>query len=191
MNRSRNHPIIGFSSSSSDFSNLLVNVLTSSSSSSMTSPGLVYLESTAAQEFLSKNTDGHVNVNEHLLISHGDDDNDFFPSSSPLSSLSSKLSSSLGPMTPDLGGETSDDDDVWWYWFKSIISSSHETTISDDLTESQVIMRLFGAVLCILLILTTLFGNFLVVIVVAKNHRMRTVTNVLLARYEVLCTTVT
>ena len=43
--------------------------------------------------------------------------------------------------------------------------------------------RVTGAVFCVLLIMSTIFGNTLVVIVVAKFHRMRSVTNILLARY--------
>jgi hypothetical protein len=42
--------------------------------------------------------------------------------------------------------------------------------------------RVTGAVFCVLIILSTIFGNTLVVIVVAKFHRMRSVTNILLAR---------
>ena len=62
--------------------------------------------------------------------------------------------------------------------------------ISNNEDELQLTwVSLTGAVLCVLLILSTIFGNTLVVIVVAKFHRMRSVTNILLARYELCCMT--
>ncbi|UXI19999.1 ERGIC-53 protein [Sarcoptes scabiei] len=50
--------------------------------------------------------------------------------------------------------------------------------------------RLIGATLCVALILTTLIGNILVIIVVVRFHRMRTVTNILLASLAVADITV-
>lgn len=61
--------------------------------------------------------------------------------------------------------------------------------ISNNEDELQLTwVGLTGAVFCVLLILSTIFGNILVLIVVAKFHRMRSVTNILLARYGLSCT---
>lgn len=52
----------------------------------------------------------------------------------------------------------------------------------NDITNGELVFRLLGAIFCILIILCTIVGNVLVIIVVTRFHRMRTVTNILLAR---------
>lgn len=52
-----------------------------------------------------------------------------------------------------------------------------------SITTIELAIRLVGAFFCILIILVTIVGNVLVIIVVARFHRMRTVTNILLARW--------
>lgn len=49
-------------------------------------------------------------------------------------------------------------------------------------SNGELVFRLLGAVFCIFIILCTILGNVLVIIVVTRFHRMRTVTNILLAR---------
>ena len=51
-----------------------------------------------------------------------------------------------------------------------------------DVSNGELVFRILGAVFCTAIILCTLLGNVLVIIVVFRFHRMRTVTNILLAR---------
>ena len=51
-----------------------------------------------------------------------------------------------------------------------------------EVSNGELAFRILGAVFCTLVILCTIVGNVLVIIVVFKFHRMRTVTNILLAR---------
>lgn len=62
-------------------------------------------------------------------------------------------------------------------WWTSLFDGS-----SDEISGKEFAFRLFGAFFCILLVTSTIFGNTLVIIVVARFYRMRTVTNILLAR---------
>lgn len=64
------------------------------------------------------------------------------------------------------------------FWWNKLFEN--QTNESIDLTE--FILRIFGGFVCILLIISTLIGNILVILVVIRYNRMRTVTNVLLAR---------
>lgn len=59
-----------------------------------------------------------------------------------------------------------------------------------ELTQSELALRIFGAIFCIILIASTIFGNTLVLIVVVKFHRMRSVTNILLASLAIADITV-
>nr|XP_027206340.1 probable G-protein coupled receptor No18 [Dermatophagoides pteronyssinus] len=84
-----------------------------------------------------------------------------------------------------------DDDEVF-------IASTHSTTSTndnddDDLwsrSHSEIIFRLIGAIICVALIIVTIVGNVLVIIVVVRFHRMRTVTNILLASLAIADITV-
>lgn len=67
----------------------------------------------------------------------------------------------------------------------SVTANESATRFTFDtwsITTGELIFRLVGACLCICIILATIVGNVLVIIVVARFHRMRTVTNILLAR---------
>lgn len=66
--------------------------------------------------------------------------------------------------------------DDWW----STIFVTEYT--AERVTFGEFVFRTIGAAFCILLVIATVFGNTLVIIVVAKFYRMRTVTNILLAR---------
>ncbi|XP_054167378.1 beta-2 adrenergic receptor-like [Oppia nitens] len=63
-------------------------------------------------------------------------------------------------------------------WFNRIFDREH---LLEDVSTYEIVFRSFGALLCILIIITTIVGNVLVIVVVTKFHRMRTVTNILLA----------
>lgn len=65
---------------------------------------------------------------------------------------------------------------MWWEHFVNYEIEPERITFE------MFLFRVFGAFVCILIILSTLVGNVLVIIVVARFHRMRTVTNILLAR---------
>lgn len=65
-------------------------------------------------------------------------------------------------------------------WWGELLDSEVES--GADIALSQFLLRVFGAFFCILLVTSTIFGNTLVIIVVARFYRMRTVTNILLAR---------
>ena len=69
------------------------------------------------------------------------------------------------------------EDQNWWQKF---FNTKH---ILEDVTTKDIVFRSLGTIICILIILSTLVGNILVIVVVTKFHRMRTVTNILLARY--------
>ena len=98
-------------------------------------------------------------------------------------SLVIKLSSSLTQVLNDSSSISLD--------FESNSVTGIESTALDDrhhVREEDLLSwpRVTGAVFCVLLILSTIFGNTLVVIVVAKFHRMRSVTNILLARLVII-----
>lgn len=59
-----------------------------------------------------------------------------------------------------------------------------------ELTQGEIALRIFGAIFCVMLIASTIFGNTLVIIVVVKFHRMRSVTNILLASLAIADITV-
>lgn len=62
------------------------------------------------------------------------------------------------------------------------IDGYHTLFESEPVSTIELVFRLIGAFFCVLIILTTIIGNVLVIIVVTRFHRMRTVTNILLAR---------
>nr|XP_046909878.1 probable G-protein coupled receptor No18 [Dermatophagoides farinae] len=78
----------------------------------------------------------------------------------------------------------------------SFESTTTTTTTDDDddslwsLSSTEIALRLIGAIICIALIIVTIVGNVLVIIVVARFHRMRTVTNILLASLAIADITV-
>ncbi|CAG2163782.1 unnamed protein product [Oppiella nova] len=63
-------------------------------------------------------------------------------------------------------------------WWQKFFNTKH---LLEDVSTKELVFRSIGAFLCILIIITTLVGNILVIVVVTKFHRMRTVTNILLA----------
>ena len=64
----------------------------------------------------------------------------------------------------------------WWQNFFD------KKNVLDDVSTQEIVFRSLGAFLSILIILLTIVGNILVIVVVTRFHRMRTVTNILLAR---------
>ena len=64
------------------------------------------------------------------------------------------------------------------FWWNKLFEN--QTNESIDLAE--FILRIFGGFVGVLLIISTLIGNILVILVVIRYNRMRTVTNILLAR---------
>lgn len=64
----------------------------------------------------------------------------------------------------------------WWQKFFD------RKNLLEDVSTQELVFRSFGAFFCILIILSTIVGNVLVIVVVTRFHRMRTVTNILLAR---------
>ncbi|KAH9522849.1 hypothetical protein DERF_006406 [Dermatophagoides farinae] len=83
-----------------------------------------------------------------------------------------------------------DDDDIDFDMDLLSTKSTTTTTTTDDdddslwsLSSTEIALRLIGAIICIALIIVTIVGNVLVIIVVARFHRMRTVTNILLASH--------
>ena len=73
--------------------------------------------------------------------------------------------------------ESVDNSENWW---QQIFDRKN---ILENVSTQEIIFRSVGTFICILIILLTLVGNILVIVVVTRFHRMRTVTNILLARY--------
>ncbi|CAG2110373.1 unnamed protein product [Medioppia subpectinata] len=69
-------------------------------------------------------------------------------------------------------------DEVVENWWQKFFNTKH---LLEDVSVKEIVFRSFGAFLCLLIVLTTLVGNILVIVVVTRFHRMRTVTNILLA----------
>ena len=83
-------------------------------------------------------------------------------------------------MNDDLNTESADNSvQNWWQHL-------FDRDILENVSAQEIVFRSVGTVICILIILLTLVGNILVIVVVTKFHRMRTVTNILLARYVIL-----
>lgn len=66
--------------------------------------------------------------------------------------------------------------DKWWLNFFP------KKYVDENVELSEFVFRVFGLFICSILIFTTLFGNILTIIVVLRFNRMKTVTNILLAR---------
>lgn len=64
-------------------------------------------------------------------------------------------------------------------WWQQIFDGKNPL---ENVSTQEIVFRSIGTVICILIIMLTLVGNILVIVVVTKFHRMRTVTNILLAR---------
>ncbi|KAH9427011.1 hypothetical protein DERP_015339 [Dermatophagoides pteronyssinus] len=94
----------------------------------------------------------------------------------------------------DSGNGTLDESNPLRHHNYIFIASTHSTTSTndnddDDLwsrSHSEIIFRLIGAIICVALIIVTIVGNVLVIIVVVRFHRMRTVTNILLASFTLM-----
>jgi len=69
------------------------------------------------------------------------------------------------------------------HWWQKIFTNDN---LFDKISTQEVLFRIIGTIICVVIILTTLVGNILVIVVVTRFHRMRTVTNILLARYEIM-----
>ena len=68
-------------------------------------------------------------------------------------------------------------------WWQHLFDRNN---ILENVSTHEIVFRSVGTFICILIILLTLVGNILVIVVVTRFHRMRTVTNILLARYVIL-----
>jgi hypothetical protein len=98
-----------------------------------------------------------------------------------LTLLSLGLSSSASPSSSSHSSAThfpwnASNVDQWW------LHLFPQTYVDPSISLPDFLFRVFGVVLCFLLIICTLFGNILTVLVVKRFHRMKTVTNILLAR---------
>ncbi len=76
-----------------------------------------------------------------------------------------------------LGNENANQIFSWW---QQVFSNNG---FFEKITLQEILFRTFGTIICVAIILSTLIGNILVIVVVTRFHRMRTVTNILLARY--------
>lgn len=88
------------------------------------------------------------------------------------------INSTYNEIKPKLPNENMNQYMNWWQNFFS------NNNLFEDIPIHEVLFRAFGAIICTVIILTTLIGNILVIVVVTRFHRMRTVTNILLARYK-------
>jgi hypothetical protein len=87
------------------------------------------------------------------------------------------ISSNFNQIELKLGDENANQFFNWW---QQVLSNSG---FFEKITLQQILFRTFGTIICVAIILSTLIGNILVIVVVTRFHRMRTVTNILLARY--------
>jgi len=90
---------------------------------------------------------------------------------------SQNISSAYNQIESKLEDNQIDRSPDWWQ--KSFIN------FFEKISTQEILFRTIGAIICVVIILTTLVGNILVIVVVTRFHRMRTVTNILLARYEI------
>jgi hypothetical protein len=87
------------------------------------------------------------------------------------------ISSNFNQIELKLGNENANQFFNWW---QQLFSNS---SFFEKITLQEILFRTFGTIICVAIILSTLIGNILVIVVVTRFHRMRTVTNILLARY--------
>ncbi|RWS12323.1 beta-2 adrenergic receptor-like protein [Dinothrombium tinctorium] len=101
---------------------------------------------------------------------------DFNESDASLDSMQIRINLNSSE-TIDLNAIYNESDYKWWLKFFPDNEQSKNVTLFD------FALRAFGIFIATLIICSTVFGNTLVIIVVRKFHKMKTVTNILLARY--------
>jgi hypothetical protein len=87
------------------------------------------------------------------------------------------ISENFNQIELKLGNENANQIFSWW---QQVFSNNG---FFEKITLQEILFRTFGTIICVAIILSTLIGNILVIVVVTRFHRMRTVTNILLARY--------